>query len=188
MSASNVAPRVGFWVPSSRALLGEGVDNTEVDSNGSSTGNHEDSDVNLENITFNLDDSTKKSQDKNVQKRKKSNNDNTKLRSNKRRKVGGEEKGGIPQTMNRFDRLIDPVSSRITAQSNRAKGHTTDPGSIPNAIQLLDDLPDVSVGGDLYLFATRLFCKEEKRIMFSALKKSVRVIWLNNEFVKEGDI
>lgn len=95
----------------------------------------------------------------------------------------GEGKvGGAARMAHLTERLVSAVESR-TPQST-----FENPYSIQVCMQLLDDLPDVPEGGDLWFFASRLFCDKVKREMFVTIKAHLRSTWLKNEHVEHLEI
>ncbi|GAV72265.1 JmjC domain-containing protein/Myb_DNA-bind_3 domain-containing protein, partial [Cephalotus follicularis] len=75
---------------------------------------------------------------------------------------------------------IDRLVAAIEADNNISTSKACD-CTIPEVMQLLKNTPGIERGGELFLFATRLFMVRDKRLMFAALGEDMREIWLRNE-------
>ncbi|KAL5554485.1 hypothetical protein UlMin_041886 [Ulmus minor] len=54
---------------------------------------------------------------------------------------------------------------------------------IPQVIDVLDSLPGLEIGSELYFFATQMFFVKEKRVMFMSMKQSdLKLNWLKYHY------
>ncbi|GAV69181.1 hypothetical protein CFOL_v3_12682 [Cephalotus follicularis] len=133
--------------------------------------------ISLENIT------TNHIQDNDIPTSKRKNPiGGTQLNSKEGKK--GRVKVGVAPTMSSgIERLIVAYETRGTAKSvaDRAFG-------IGACMEVLNVMPGVPPGGEMWCFATRLFMNKNKREMFLVLNDDLRLVWLNNEQLTEGNI
>ncbi|KAF4385034.1 hypothetical protein G4B88_017835 [Cannabis sativa] len=80
-------------------------------------------------------------------------------------------------------RLADVVETRSRNIETARKEN-----SIAEVIKILNSLPRIEKGGDLYLFATRLFIMKEKREIFASLEEpELMLTWLKNKHTLDHD-
>ncbi|GAV67811.1 hypothetical protein CFOL_v3_11315, partial [Cephalotus follicularis] len=101
----------------------------------------------------------------------------------KKGKKGGGKVGGASTMSLSIERLVAAYEARTTVKSDADKAY-----SIGACMELLKVMPGVPPGGELWCFATRLFMNRNKREMFLALNDDLRLVWLNNEKLTEGNI
>ena len=93
---------------------------------------------------------------------------------------GNLKVGGAAKLSQQIDRLIDIVEIRSTISfiaQNEASNH-----SITKVIEVLDSLPGLEIGSDLYFFAANLFSNKNKRETFMAFKQpELKLNWLKFE-------
>lgn len=97
---------------------------------------------------------------------------NSKLKKTKKRKRMDPQEG-LVSILEKLSKQIDVLIEKI----KDLRGC-----SFPEAMEAVESLPGVQVGGELWRFATRLFKVQEERKMFSTLKKSdpdIILDWLN---------
>ncbi|KAK0598702.1 hypothetical protein LWI29_037169 [Acer saccharum] len=99
-----------------------------------------------------------------------------KKKKSKKMVVKSGKVGGAPKLSQQIDRLIDAVESKKEANFG-----------ISEVMKLIESLPGVEIGSDLWLFSTHLFLAKEKREMFSIMKNpEIMLKWLNYEKSRES--
>ncbi|GAV79738.1 hypothetical protein CFOL_v3_23201 [Cephalotus follicularis] len=133
--------------------------------------------INLENIT------TNPIQDNDISSSKRKNTIGGTQLNSKKGKKGRAKVGGASTMSLGIERLITAYEARTTTKSDADRA-----SSIGACMELLNVMPGVPPGGELWCFATRLFMNKNKREMFLALNDDLRLVWLNNEKLMEGNI
>ncbi|CAN6700150.1 unnamed protein product [Malus baccata var. baccata] len=88
--------------------------------------------------------------------------------------------GGAAKLSEQIDHMVGAIESRNTTASNMAKGLQN--SSIAEVMKIVSSLPGAGHGSHLWLFATRLFLKQEKREMFLTIEDpNIKFQWLNYE-------
>ncbi|GAV62303.1 DUF1168 domain-containing protein [Cephalotus follicularis] len=105
----------------------------------------------------------------------------TQLNSKKGKKGG--KVGGASALSLSIERLLLAFETRNTAKSAADRAF-----NIEACMEVLNVMPGVPPGGELWCFATRLFMNKNKREMFLVLNDDLRLVWLNNEQLTEGKI
>ncbi|KAM6593853.1 hypothetical protein CsatA_001556 [Cannabis sativa] len=104
---------------------------------------------------------------------------NKKVRNGKRKM----KKTGPIVIFEQIGRLADVVETRSRNIETARKEN-----SIAEVIKILNSLPRIEKGSDLYLFATRLFIMKEKREIFASLEEpELMLTWLKNEHTLAHD-
>ncbi|XP_057963707.1 L10-interacting MYB domain-containing protein-like [Malania oleifera] len=96
--------------------------------------------------------------------------------------------GGAAKFSRQLDHIMEVKEGRSSAKSSATSMMTNLPGSsIADVMELMENIPDIEPGSELYMLGTRLFMKSENREMFVALKRPhVRLVWLKQELAREG--
>ncbi|XP_030478224.1 L10-interacting MYB domain-containing protein-like [Cannabis sativa] len=94
---------------------------------------------------------------------------------------GKMKKTGPVMIFEQIGRLADAVETRSRNIEIARKEN-----SIVEVMKMLNSLPEIEKGSNLYLFATRLFIMKEKREMFASLEEpELMLTWLKNEYTLE---
>ncbi|XP_020100006.1 L10-interacting MYB domain-containing protein-like isoform X3 [Ananas comosus] len=88
--------------------------------------------------------------------------------------------------LERIRNAVESYNSQATCSVTSRK--TDYPGcGIMECMGLLETIPEVEIGGELYMLGTRLFIKRDYREMFVALKRpDVQLLWLKQELETEA--
>uniref|UniRef100_A0A6V7QYE8 Myb/SANT-like domain-containing protein n=1 Tax=Ananas comosus var. bracteatus TaxID=296719 RepID=A0A6V7QYE8_ANACO len=93
---------------------------------------------------------------------------------------------GRREQLERIRNAVESYNSQATCSVTSRK--TDYPGcGIMECMGLLETIPGVEIGGELYMLGTRLFIKRDYREMFVALKRpDVQLLWLKQELETEA--
>ncbi|KAM6584143.1 hypothetical protein CsatB_011145 [Cannabis sativa] len=79
-------------------------------------------------------------------------------------------------------RLVEVVEFGSRSNEISNVDSETSNSSIPDVIKVLNSLPGIEIGSNLYFFATRLFIVKEKREIFLSLENpNLKLDWLKYE-------
>ncbi|GAV65657.1 hypothetical protein CFOL_v3_09171 [Cephalotus follicularis] len=161
------------WAPSSGSLPNETVNMLE----GGGDSKDEELNVSLENITTNL------IQDSDISTSKRKNPIGGTQLNSKKGKKGGGKVGDASMIFLSIERLLVAYETRSAAKFAADRAFC-----IEACMEVLNVMPGVPSGGELWCFATRLFMNKNKREMFLVLNDDLRLVWLSNEQLTEGKI
>ncbi|OVA01387.1 hypothetical protein BVC80_437g9 [Macleaya cordata] len=99
--------------------------------------------------------------------------------------MGGGKVGGATKISQQIDRLCETVESKTSMTEKWLKG--SQGSSISEVVELLESLPGVEHGSNLWLSAIDLFKSSQvDRDIFCSIKDSEKKLqWLNHELAKK---
>ena len=91
----------------------------------------------------------------------------------KRKKIPTTKVGAAAKLSKQLDRMYDSMDKFVEKKSEQNC-------SIPEVMEILESMPEIEKGGQLFMAATtKIFLKNDNRVMFVALKDhAIRMEWL----------
>lgn len=103
-----------------------------------------------------------------------------KIKKGKKVDHAGRKVGGATKISQQIERLVEAVENRSSTLINLQK--EMNGCSIAEAMKIVESIPGVEIGGNIWLFATQLLIRKEKREMLATMKEpQIMLNWLYYE-------